>query len=148
MAEEVTLNSGTAITGRNFLSYFSKANAFCCCSELFFSAMALHMEQGYLPLKVMLTASVKGTISEYSRIMFPQAKHWRTPHCPPQEKINATRTIRWVSRRMFVVSHNDFSKTRELNQSMQLEDKTRSVGAGLIGKTKSAFDPSGKGKCS
>jgi hypothetical protein len=63
----------------NFFSYFSKAKDFCC-SELFRSAMALQIAQGYWPLNVICTACVTGTISEYSRIMFAQATHWRTYH--------------------------------------------------------------------
>ena len=53
----------TASGGKNFFSYLSSEQNLSfsdCC----FSAMALQISQGYFPLNVMLTASVKGTICE------------------------------------------------------------------------------------
>jgi hypothetical protein len=44
-------------------------------SDRFRSAIALHKAHGYWPLKVICTALVKGTISEYSRTMLTQATH-------------------------------------------------------------------------
>ena len=63
-------------------SFFSCLNVVASLpfSSCFFSAMALHKAQGYCPLNVICTAWVKGTISEYSRIMFAQATHCRTGH--------------------------------------------------------------------
>jgi len=53
----------SALGGKNFFSNLS-SEQILSFSDCFFSARALQISQGYWPLKVMLTACVKGTICE------------------------------------------------------------------------------------